>query len=168
MGSDPAIVDGNGQHPRCSPTPHSQMSQPRRSDDLFVLELASPDHKKIAPLICILCETTFAPASPVTTTVPVFVSPRMMLSPQLNVITLPAPMYRWRSMKTPRPSCCTPITRLHRCHLLHRTQPGSARDLPNFENPHLDPAGHHVGRAHVILGLLYKVQGKSVRLRSSI
>jgi hypothetical protein len=29
-----------------------------------------------------------------------------------------------------------------------------------LENPHFDPAGHHVGRAKMILGLLYKVKKK--------
>jgi class 3 adenylate cyclase/tetratricopeptide (TPR) repeat protein len=31
-----------------------------------------------------------------------------------------------------------------------------------LENPHLDPAGHHIGRAEMILGLLYKVKKKRV------
>jgi hypothetical protein len=29
-----------------------------------------------------------------------------------------------------------------------------------LENPHFDPAGHHVGRAQMILGLLYKAKKK--------
>jgi len=29
-----------------------------------------------------------------------------------------------------------------------------------LENPHFDPAGHHVGRAQMILGLLYKTKKK--------
>ena len=29
-----------------------------------------------------------------------------------------------------------------------------------LENPQLDPAGHHVGRAQMILGLLYKAKKK--------
>ena len=31
-----------------------------------------------------------------------------------------------------------------------------------MENPHLNPAGHHIGRAEMILGLLYKVKKKRV------
>ena len=31
-----------------------------------------------------------------------------------------------------------------------------------FENPHYDPAGYHIGRAEMILGLLYKVKKKRV------
>ena len=31
-----------------------------------------------------------------------------------------------------------------------------------LENPHLDPAGHHIGRARMILGLLYKIKKKRV------
>jgi hypothetical protein len=31
-----------------------------------------------------------------------------------------------------------------------------------LENPHRDPAGHHTGRAEMILGLLYKVKKKRV------
>jgi hypothetical protein len=29
-----------------------------------------------------------------------------------------------------------------------------------LENPHFDPAGHHIGRAHMLLGLLYKTKKK--------
>ncbi len=29
-----------------------------------------------------------------------------------------------------------------------------------LEDPHLHPAGHHIGRAHMILGLLYKAKKK--------
>jgi hypothetical protein len=29
-----------------------------------------------------------------------------------------------------------------------------------LENPHFDPEGHHVGRVHMILGLLYKAKKK--------
>ena len=29
-----------------------------------------------------------------------------------------------------------------------------------LENPHFDPEGHHVGRAQMILGLLYKAKKK--------
>ena len=31
-----------------------------------------------------------------------------------------------------------------------------------LENPHFHPAGHHVGRAQMILGLLYKIKKKRV------
>ena len=36
-----------------------------------------------------------------------------------------------------------------------------------LQNPHFDPAGHHVGHAKMILGLLYKTK-KSVPSRFSI
>jgi hypothetical protein len=42
------------------------------------------------------------------------------------------------------------------------TAPSRIRALIDhvLENPHLDPAGHHVGRAQMILGLLYKANKK--------
>jgi hypothetical protein len=40
--------------------------------------------------------------------------------------------------------------------------PSRLHDLTTkvLENPHLDPAGHHVGHVHLILGLLYKAKKK--------
>jgi hypothetical protein len=42
------------------------------------------------------------------------------------------------------------------------TAPSRIPDLMKrvMENPHFDPAGHFVGRANMILGLLYKVKKK--------
>jgi hypothetical protein len=36
--------------------------------------------------------------------------------------------------------------------------PQSAVDAHVLKNAHLDPSGHHVGRAQMILGLLYKIK----------
>jgi hypothetical protein len=42
------------------------------------------------------------------------------------------------------------------------TAPSRIPDLVKraLANPHFDPAGHHIGRAEMILGLFYKVKKK--------
>ena len=47
------------------------------------------------------------------------------------------------------------------------TAPSRIPDLLKrvMANPHFDPAGHHIGRAQMILGLFYKVK-KSCRCES--